>query len=184
MLATEGSFASSAKALPDPTASSTLKDKILRESHLEARRPIQNVRPIQLDEMGVVAAIAHLIRGLEETSGPQVEFDSQVDFDRLEPVEENAIYRIVQEGLTNAQKYSQSERVHVELVQQGATIRIAIRDWGLGFDTDKVGQHTFGLEGIRERARLLGGRAEIESAPGAGTRIAVELPVMEREARG
>jgi signal transduction histidine kinase len=155
---------------------------LLRQSHAEAKRLISGVRPPILDEAGVVAAIEHLAKdGRGPAAGVEIEFDHEVAFDRLAPVLENAIYRIVQEGLTNALKYSQCKNVRIELVQTGEELRVVIQDWGVGFGSDKERDECFGLKGIRERARLLGGSATIETAPGSGTRIVVKLPVVLRE---
>lgn len=154
---------------------------LLKQAHLEARRLISGVRPPALDEAGVVAAIAHLVDDRGLAGGPKVEFQSKVHFRRLVPVLENAIYRIVQEGLTNALMHSQSEQVHVGLLQRGNAVRIRIQDWGLGFDPETSRKDRFGLAGIRERARLLGGTCQIKSKPGEGTTILVNLPLVERE---
>ncbi len=151
---------------------------MVRESLSEARRLISGVRPPILDESGVVAAVAHLVYDFQAHEGPDIEFYSEVKFGRLTPILENAIYRIAQESLTNACKYSQSKTVRVELVQLGNELRIEIRDQGIGFDQKTVGEGRFGLEGIRERARLLGGKAVIESAPGQGTRIVAHVPIV------
>jgi two-component system sensor kinase len=94
---------------------------------------------------------------------------------------ENVIYRIVQEGLTNARNHSKSKKIRVTLKQRGDRLRIEIRDWGVGFDTNIVQENHFGLEGIRERARLLGGRCSVKSKPDKGVAVCVELPVVERE---
>ena len=153
---------------------------MLRQSHFEARRLISGVRPPILDESGVVAAIAHLVHDQTFEQGPQIGFHSGVEFDRLAPVLENAIYRIVQEGLTNACNHSKSQRVRVGLFQRGNRVRIEIRDWGIGFAPREVKENRFGLAGIRERARLLGGKCKIQAAPGKGTSITVVLPVVER----
>jgi signal transduction histidine kinase len=83
----------------------------------------------------------------------------------------------VQEGVTNARRHSGSERVRVALVQRGDQVRITVQDWGDGFDPEQARGRGFGLEGIQERARLLGGHASIESTPGEGTVITVELPL-------
>ncbi len=154
---------------------------MLRQGHSEARRLINGVRPPILDEAGIVAAISHLIHEHREARGPKIEFHAEVEFDRLVAIQENAIYRIVQEGLTNACKYSRSDRVRIEIVQVADRIRIEVQDWGVGFELNKIGEDSFGLEGIRERTRLLGGRSTIQSAPGNGTHIAVELPLAIRE---
>jgi PAS domain S-box-containing protein len=152
---------------------------MLRQSHFEARRLISGVRPPILDEAGVLAAIAHFVHEQRGAKGPEIEFRSNVNFDRLEPVEENAIYRIVQEGVTNACKHSKSKKVRVSLVQRGDRVRIEIRDWGIGFNPKAVHENRFGLAGIRERTRLLGGKCRVQSKPGQGASLVVELPVAE-----
>ena len=154
---------------------------MLRQGHYEARRLIAGVRPPILDESVAVEAIAHLVNELRRETGPKIEFRNSVEFDRLVPVLENAIYRIIQEALTDACKHSQSETVLVRLAQRGDQVRVNVRDWGVGFDPKAVPKDHFGLEGIRQRARLLGGRCGIRSAVGKGTRITVELPVVPRD---
>jgi PAS domain S-box-containing protein len=156
---------------------------LLRQGHAEARRLISGVRPPILDESGVMAAIAHLVHDPAFETGPKIEFHSRVAFQRLDPVVENSIYRVVQEGLANARRHSNSKRVRLSLSQRGGRLRIAIRDWGVGFDVGQVPENRFGLAGIRERARLLGGTCSIKSRPGAGTYLVVELPVVEEPSR-
>jgi two-component system, NarL family, sensor histidine kinase NreB len=95
---------------------------------------------------------------------------------------ENAIYRICQEALANACRHSQSDRVRVSLLERQGGIRIEVRDWGIGFETKATPKNRYGLEGIRQRAKLLGGKCSIRSKPEQGTRIVVELPVVERDA--
>lgn len=152
---------------------------LLRQSHFEARRLIAGVRPPVLDESGVVEAITHLVHEQASDRGPRVEFRTDVRFDRLPSALENAIYRITQEGLANACQHSRSERVRIHLRHSDGRIQIDIRDWGVGFDVQAIQGNRFGLEGIRERARLLGGLCRIQSAPGRGTRVRVELPLPE-----
>jgi len=154
---------------------------LLCQGHSEARRLIAGIRHPVLDEAGVVEAIAHLIKERNREKGPQIEFHSICQFDRLVSLLENAIYRIVQEAMTNACKYSQSDRVRITLLQQKDRLRIEIRDWGTGFDTKKVKEGSYGLTGIRERARLLGGKYRLRSVAGKGTQILVELPLLERQ---
>jgi signal transduction histidine kinase len=154
---------------------------LLRQAHFEARRLISGVRPPILDESGVVAAIAHLVNEHGLRGGPQITFRSNVTFQRLASVEENTVYRIIQEGLANAAEYSKSDTVQISLWQRGQRICLEIQDWGVGFDPKAVRRDQFGLRGIRERARLLGGKCRIQSKPNQGTRIVVELPLAERE---
>jgi PAS domain S-box-containing protein len=150
---------------------------ILHQGHSEARRLISGVRPPILDESGIVAAITHLVNEQQSQKGPEIEFHSDVQFKRLNPTLENAIYRIVQEGIANACTYSKSKKVQVELVEHEHKIRIEIRDWGIGFEHDDTQEGHFGLEGIRQRARLLGGSFDIQSASGKGALLVVELPL-------
>lgn len=155
--------------------------QMLRQAHFETRRLISGVRPPILDESGITAAIAHLVHDHNQERCPEVEFVARVSFDRLPKVLENTIYRIAQESLTNACKHSRSEKIRVSLVQEGRRVRLEIQDWGVGFDPGTVAGDRFGLKGIRERARLLGGTTAIESVPGHGTLIRTVLPLVEPE---
>jgi signal transduction histidine kinase len=92
---------------------------------------------------------------------------------------ENALFRIAQEGLANAMHHSKSDRVQIALSAPAGRIRLEIRDWGIGFDPQQVPEGHFGVEGIRERTRLLGGDAQIHSRPGQGTTVLVEVPAAE-----
>jgi signal transduction histidine kinase len=142
----------------------------------EARNLISGLRPPSLDEFGVESAIQELI--LRRETGPTltVDFHSELAHSRLEPVLEIAIFRIVQECITNARRHSGADRVSVSLQREDGWLCIDAQDGGVGFDPANVPGGRFGLEGIRERARLLGGVAEIRSAPARGTHIHVKLP--------
>ena len=142
----------------------------------ESRDLVRGLRPPILDEWGVVAAINDLIEE-QPADGPSIEFAHQTPLERLEPLLEGTIYRIVQEAITNVKRHSKSDRALIRLVQEDDWIRLEIRDWGVGFNPAVVGRSRFGLEGIRERARLLHGRASIESSPGRGTRILIAMSV-------
>jgi PAS domain S-box-containing protein len=154
---------------------------LLQRGHTEARRLIAGIRHPVLDEAGVVEAVAHIINEQNREKGPEIAFHSIVQFSRLVPLLENAIYRIIQEGLTNACKYSKSDRIRITLLQQKDRLRIEIRDWGIGFNPKIVKECSYGLTGIRERAKLLGGKYRLHSAAGKGTRLVVGLPLMERD---
>ena len=103
-----------------------------------------------------------------------------MQFGKLPPILENALYRIAQEALTNACKHSKSKKVMVTMAQEGQDVRLEVRDWGIGFDPESVEKGHFGLEGIRQRVRLLGGRLTIESKPGSGTLVQVVVPILEK----
>ena len=150
---------------------------VLRQCFTETRRLISGVRPPVLDESGPVRAIEVLIDETQKQRGQHVEFDCQWDAEqRLDPSLENALCRIVQEGLRNACQHSRSDRVRIELKRNEGRIQLSIQDWGVGFDPSRIERNRFGLAGILERARLLGGQADLRTAPGEGTTITVELP--------
>jgi PAS domain S-box-containing protein len=151
--------------------------RLLARAIDEARRLISGLRPPILDESGIVEAIEYLIYERRKEGGPAIEFDHDVACQHLAPPLENAVFRIVQESLTNACRHGRSDRIRVELVERDGRIHIDVRDWGVGFDPNAVTERQFGLQGIRERVRLLDGRVTIESAPNEGTHIAVELPM-------
>ena len=149
---------------------------LLRTAVSEARRLISGLRPPILDEAGIVAAVEYLVNESRYVL-PELTYQHETTFERLTPQLECAVFRIVQEALTNVRRHSQSTRAAVELVEKEGILRIEIRDWGVGFDPHQVREERFGLQGIRERARLLGGFAKIDSAPGQGTRVTVEFPL-------
>lgn len=154
--------------------------QLLREGLKEARRLINGLRCATLEDLGLMVAIEELVAQSGHLEGsPQIEFVHCVAFDRLPMSLENTIYRIVQEALTNACRHSQSPRVRVEMVQEDRLVRIEVQDWGVGFDPTVVKEGHFGLESIQQRARLFGGQATVESHPGEGTRILVELTLPE-----
>ena len=154
--------------------------QLLRESIEESRRLVSGLRPPVLDEFGIVPAIEHLVDENQGHGGPEIRFVSKGPFGRLARPLETAVFRIVQETLRNARRHSQSARIQVELSSEDGHVCVSVRDWGIGFDPGQVDEHRFGLRGIRERARLLGGEAEIHTAPGRGTWVRVRLPVVEK----
>ncbi len=158
--------------------------ELVRQAHAESRRLINEVRPPVIDEIGLETAISHLVHEQRQRGGPQIECHSDVQFGKLPSILENALYRIAQESLTNACKHSRSKKVTVMLVQEGQDLRLEVRDWGIGFDTGVVKEGRFGLEGIRQRVRLLGGRLAIDSSPNSGTLIQVVVPIVTPLAEG
>jgi PAS domain S-box-containing protein len=146
----------------------------------EARLLISGQRPLILDERGLMAAIEHLVCERQTLNGPEIDYQDHVSFDRLVPPLETAVFRVVQEALNNAERHSQSPKVQLRVTQTDGRLRVEIKDWGVGFDPDNIGQNCFGLEGLRERARIFGGTAEIKSTLGEGTLVTVEFPLVEK----
>lgn len=148
----------------------------LRQGAAEARQLIDRVRPPDLAHAGLIGALRTLTQRLSQSSGIAIEFAIDKTFPCLAPESELAIYRIVQECLTNVQRHSQSDRARVELNDAGEDLEIVVRDWGVGFDPDAVAEGHYGLIGVRDRARLIGGRTTIHGTPGEGVCIRLILP--------
>jgi PAS domain S-box-containing protein len=151
---------------------------MLRRSIDETRRLISGLRPPILDEAGIVAAIEYLVCEHRQRSGVEIMFLHNLHTTRLAPPVECAAFRIIQESLTNACRHSGSDFIRVELNESGECLEIVVFDEGRGFDPAAMSDERFGLRSIRERARLLGGSADIRSAPGEGCRVCVNLPLV------
>jgi len=152
----------------------------LRRAASEIRRVMNRLRTPVLDKYGLAEAIEDVATQLRLTpEAPEIEYRHAVKFKRLEPTLENSLFRIAQEAMTNACRHSKSEKVSVKLTQKGDGVTLEVRDWGIGFDQDSVQENRFGLEGIRERCRILGGKLSIKSKPGEGTVVRVKFPVIE-----
>jgi signal transduction histidine kinase len=151
----------------------------LRESLAGARRFIRGLIPVVLDQTGFIASLQSLISKFESAQGLKVHFTSAVQLTHLAPAFEMIILRIVQESLNNAWRHSGAQEATVHVEQQGMELRLTIRDAGRGFDPATVEATRFGLTGIKERARLIGGAAQIHSAPGQGTVVEATLPLAE-----
>ncbi len=149
---------------------------LLREGISEGRRFISGLRPPVLDEDGLKAALEHLAARLTAEIRLPIELDCRPGLEELAPLVELTLYRVVQESLTNIRRHSGATQVRVELRRVDGRVRAVIADNGIGFDPAQSGLRNFGLRGMRERVRVLGGDLTIESEPGQGTRIVVDLP--------
>lgn len=175
-------YAGALKNLGDPNLENQaeLIRQMLRRSLDETRRLISGLRPPILDEEGIVPALKNLVDEREPAIG-KIHFKHDVRFDRLTPLLESAIYRITQEALNNVIKHSGAKEVFIELTQEADDqIRLSVRDRGRGFDPESITEKSYGLRGVRERAHILGGEAQIITAPGKGTEVLVTLPIHER----
>jgi PAS domain S-box-containing protein len=152
----------------------------LRDGVREARRLIDRVEPPDLTVAGLVGAVRMLVDKTAANSRIAIEFSTDLAFPRLADQLELGLYRMVQECLNNIQRHSQAERARVQLLSGDGQVAVEVRDWGKGFDPAAVEADHFGLMGIRHRARLLNGRAEICSSPGWGTQVTIRLPVEAR----
>ena len=144
----------------------------------DVRRLAVELRPAALDDFGLVPALERLRDTTTEQGRIAVELKSDLDDRRRLPAEtETALYRIVQEALTNVLKHADATRVTVRLRLHEKAVELVVQDNGAGFDPGAVRDGGLGLVGMRERVALLGGRMVVESSEGAGTMLKAEVPL-------
>jgi len=169
------------------------KDLTLRTLD-ELHRLIYDLRPSVLDDLGLLSAIRWYAERHLEPLGVTVHWEFSGQERRLQPEIETALFRVVQEAITNVAKYAHAESVLIQCVLKDDSIGIEIEDDGDGFDPATVptpgrlsdggagnGRRGLGLMGMHERVELLGGTIAIDAAPGKGVRIAVTVPLKRAE---
>ncbi|WP_091613592.1 sensor histidine kinase [Marinococcus luteus] len=150
---------------------------LIRSSLGEVRRIIYDLRPMAIDDLGLVPTLQKYLRHLEDNTGMVTEFTTKGKEARVAPNLEIGLFRIVQEAAQNAYKHAKPDLLRVQLEQRPTSITILIKDDGKGFDVDKERDKSFGLLGMRERVNALGGQLTIDSVVGQGTRVKVFVPV-------
>jgi signal transduction histidine kinase len=159
----------------------TLEEKI-RQLADEIHRLAWGMRPSILDDYGLDQALARYLQELSEQSGVTIDYQSTAppDSPRLPDRLEVALYRIVQEALTNVLRHAQATRASVVLLRQHGDVTLLVEDNGCGFNPAALARNgRLGLTGIRERAALFGGVCTVESEPDHGTTIRVRIPLGE-----
>ncbi len=170
------------RSVKDQASRKTLAElESLAEQTIEnLRRMTRALRPIYLEDLGLVTALEMLARETSQNSGIQIEFRKLGGEQRLAREVELALYRMAQEALSNVVRHSQAKRADVRISFEPKGIELEVSDNGVGFDmpkspTDFAASGHFGLLGIRERAELIGARLEVESALGRGSMLKVRL---------
>jgi len=150
---------------------------LLKSTIAATRRIAADLRPLMLDDLGLVPSIEWLVENFTQRTG--ITGDLLVDRRELEltNAQASAVFRIVQESLTNVAKHAQAAHVDIAIERDDGALVVRIEDDGVGFSLQAPRKpNSFGLLGLRERASLLGGEVTIESAPGEGTMVEVRLP--------
>jgi signal transduction histidine kinase len=146
----------------------------------QLRRLAHELRPVILDDFGLVAALEFLAQGVSTRTGLRVTVESSLEH-RLPPAIETALYRILQEALANASKHARATLVRLEIERHADIITASIQDDGVGLDLTtfypQAGRRGLGLIGIRERLKGIGGTLSIISGVDQGTRIEISIPV-------
>jgi len=148
----------------------------------EIRKIIFNLRPMALDDLGLVPTLRKFVQDFEERTRIRAVFETNGKEKRLPSAMEAAMYRLVQEAFNNALKHASPTYILLEMTFSEDAIHLAITDNGCGFSveqvTAKARQHSqFGLVGVKERVDLLQGKIDIESAIGQGTKIKIQVPI-------
>jgi signal transduction histidine kinase len=164
---------------PDPDAQrqalESVHRQVLQTLH-DVRRLAVELRPKALDDFGLVPAVERLAQSFIEQTGLMLDVEAQLGAGRFSSELETALYRMVQEGLTNVVKHAQARHVSIVLTSGRGLITALIEDDGRGFDVDAA-REGMGLDGMRERLGLVGGRLTIESRPGGGTTLIAKAPL-------
>ncbi len=155
----------------------------------EARQVIFNLRPLHYDKMELIPALKNYLKSYETQTRIKADFSVTGDEQILFPRTKIFLFRIIQEALSNVLKHAKANKVSIQLDIELELLRVTITDNGVGFDLDAVFADPekwdhFGIKGILERARLVGGEGRITSKKGRGTKIVVEVPLVNTEAMG
>lgn len=149
----------------------------LRESQAEVRRSVWNLRSVKLEEATLPEALQQLGKALADTQGPKVEVRCEGEPTHVPPGVASHLFRIAQEGVTNALKHAQARKIEIVLSFKPDTVALTVNDDGCGFDPSAPAHNGhFGLRGLRERAGALGTELALDSKAGQGTRLHVAVP--------
>jgi len=153
---------------------------LVKETLKDLRRSMFNLRPMALDDLGLVPTLRGYVESLKEQSGLDVELQVMGRERRLSPTAEAALFRVVQEAIHNAQRHGRCQHVMVRVEFGPQGVGLVIQDDGVGFDPEAVapgsGESGLGLLHMRERVHLLQGELRVQSAPGRGTKVRVLVP--------
>lgn len=168
---------------PGPAQRIHSMNALIDETMLAVRRISNDLRPLMLDDLGLNAAVESLARTAAERMGIEV----TVRHDELDPPVHpdmaTALYRMVQEALTNVARHAHATDVNIHLRVQNADVVLTVEDNGIGLPSDALRrQGHWGLRGLLERVTQFGGHLTLDNAPGSGARLRVHLPMDAAEA--
>lgn len=150
----------------------------LRESQLDVRRSIWNLRSVKLEKATLPEALQQLGEALADTHGPVVTVRCEGEPTLVPPGAASQLFRVAQEGVTNALKHARARRIEIRLAFEAEAIELSLNDDGCGFDpAAPTAPGRFGLRGLKERAHALQGTLTLDSKPGEGTRLRLRVPL-------
>ena len=154
----------------------------VKKSLQDVRKIIFDLRPMSLDDLGLIPALKKYTEDFEEKTGLNIELKVLANKRELKSSFEVAIYRIIQEALNNAHQHSGTNTVDVKIEIRPKIVNVVVKDYGEGFDVEEAlaesaNQESFGLFSMKERAELLGGKVNFVSQAGQGSKVMLEIPV-------
>ncbi|MGX2961672.1 sensor histidine kinase [Peribacillus sp. JNUCC 23] len=154
---------------------------MVRNALYEVRRIIYDLRPMALDDLGLIPTLRKYLQTTEDYNyGIQMTFINLGEEKRLPSDMEVALFRLVQESIQNALKHAEPKSIQVKLSMTKEMVIVMVRDDGIGFDSDVQKAGSFGLMGMKERVELLEGEMTIDSHQGVGTLVSVKVPLNDR----
>ena len=177
------------KSVPDSQTAGGLLDRLqshCRQMSQGIYRMVHDLRPAQLDDLGLVAALQYLVDEERRRAGLRIALEIRGSTRRLDPLVETVLFRIAQEALTNIARHAHCETGDMLVDYQTERVLLQVSDPGAGFDSQRELQppQGWGIAGMRERAESVGGRLRIISAPGQGTRVEVVIPLQNADEVG
>ncbi len=160
---------------------------IVRESLQDVRKIIYDLRPMSLDDIGLIPTLERFVLNFQDENGIITSFKTKGQYLDIKPVISLTVFRIIQEAMNNTKKHAQAKNLLINLEFTDKNLRLCIYDDGKGFDVENTKPKSddinsgFGLVSIRERVELLGGTFEINSKSGNGTRMTIVIPFMQEE---
>jgi two-component system, NarL family, sensor histidine kinase DegS len=152
--------------------------RMVRSALYEVRRIIYDLRPMALDDLGLIPTLKKYLSTIEEyNKGTNIQFTNLGLEKRLPSKYEVALFRLVQESVQNALKHAQPKEIQVKAEIQKDKVTVIIKDNGKGFNTEESKKGSFGIMGMKERVDLLDGDISIDSKPGAGTIVLIKVPL-------
>jgi len=156
-------------------------EKLLDDSIQKLRKIYSELRPSLLEHFGIGEAMKQYIIDFQEQSGTKCTFYQDPEEIILDNDRSIALYRIFQGAVNNIQWHAQATKVNIRLVEKGPSLKLTIRDNGKGIKEKQIdNSESFGLIGMRERARFLGGEIDIKGIPNKGTTVKLEIPIKQK----
>jgi signal transduction histidine kinase len=161
--------------------------QLLQQTMETVHRFARELRPAMLDELGLLPALRCYLKAFALRTGLRVRFDGNPAAEKLNDEQKTVLFRVTQESLTNVARHAQASHVTVSMRALANRLRLRIKDNGKAFDVDHrfrtQGRKRLGLMGMQERVRLVNGKFAIQSSPGSGTAVRVEIPFKNGSAR-